>query len=204
MTFEDFHKAITSDELWMEAMRNPSRGKDLKAAIEKVYGQAVSDGSLKIAPIGEHRKHVFNTLGKMPFSKVNTVQLQQTEVKKEDERPIESVPYEVHQKRLEDWLKSIAEIPAIKKVPRLTSEQIKEEGQWEPKREKAYHPDEMLVIRHRLKIEYARQFSNPLSHEGRLLPGSPPFEDWMEQQIANEKNEPIEGVTQQPTKTDTI
>lgn len=189
-TFEDFYTALTSDELWMEAMRNPSRGKDLKAAIEKVYGQAVSDGSLKVVPIGEHRKHVFNTLGKMPFVKVNTVQLQQIEVKKEEGKPIESVPYEVHKKRLDDWLKSIAEIPAIKKVPRLTSEQIKEEGQWEPKRENVYHPSEADVIRHFYKIEYARQFSNPLSHEGRLLPGSPSFEDWMEQKIS-EQNEKL-------------
>lgn len=182
MDFETFHKSLISDELWVEAMRNPSRGKDLKAAIEKVYGQAVSDGSLKTVAIGEHRKHVFNTLGKMPFSKVNTVQLQQEE-KKEEEKPIESVPYEVHQKRLEDWLKSVAEIPVIKKVPRLTSEQIKEEGQWEPKRNNTYHCDESYVIRNKYKIEYSRKFSNPLSHEGRLLPGSPSFEDWMEQQI---------------------
>lgn len=133
MTLEEFTKALTSDELWMEAMRNPSRGKDLKAAIEKVYGQAVSDGSLKVVSIGEHRKHVFNTLGKMPFVKVNTVQLQQQETKPEK---VEVKVYATADQR-EHWLnelkKQVDQI-AVRPITRLSHKQIAEEGDWMPKK----------------------------------------------------------------------
>lgn len=136
MTFEDFHKSLISDELWVEAMRNPSRGKDLKAAIEKVYGQAVSDGSLKTVAIGEHRKHVFNTLGKMPFSKVNTVQLQQ-------EEKTQVVPYKAFATddqrdwHLTTWLAQIEQSKSeFVRTPKLSHKQIAEEGDWLPKKKK--------------------------------------------------------------------
>lgn len=133
MTFEEFHKTIIADELWVDAMRNPSRGKDLKAAIEKVYGQAVSDGSLKIVSIGEHRKHVFNTLGKMPLSKVNTVQLQQTE------KPPEKLEVKVYatDEQREYWLNKLKEeIKEIKVKPviKMSHKEIAEEGDWIPKK----------------------------------------------------------------------
>lgn len=184
MTFEDFHKALIADERWYETMQMIHKYKPFKDVCLLVYGTAVGEGTLVGVDIKEHRNHVHNKLAKTPVKIQNIVQTHQTEVKKEDEKPIESVPYEVHKQRLDDWLKSIAQIPVIKKVPRLTSEQIKEEGQWEPKQANHYHPNEAEVIRHKYKIEYCRQFSNPLSHEGRLLPRSPSFEDWMEQQIA--------------------
>lgn len=183
MTFDDFHKALIADERWYETMQMIHKYKPFKEVCLLVYGTAVGEGTLVGVDIKEHRNHVHNKLAKTKVEIKNVIQTQQEEVKAEEEKPRESVPYEVHQKRLDDWLKSIAEIPALKKVPRLSSEQIKEEGQWEPKKENVYHPDDAAVIRHRYKIEYARQFSNPMSHEGRLLPGSPTFEDWMEQQI---------------------
>lgn len=187
MTLEEFTLAVKADELWLEAMRNPSRGKSLPDAIAKVYGQAISDGSLKIKPITEHRKHIFNTLGTQAFSKVTGVQLQQP-VKEEtkEEQIAFQADYETHQKRLSEWLKSIAEIPAVKKVPKLTSKQIQEEGQWEPKRNTNFHRDPLEVIRHEYKIKYAREFSDPLSYEGRLIPGAPNFEDWMQSEREKE------------------
>lgn len=131
MDFETFHKALTADELWMEAMRNPSRGKDLKAAIEKVYGQAVSDGSLKIVSIGEHRKHVFNTLGKMPFSKVTGIQTHQPEEKHEK---VEVKVYATDEQR-EHWLnvmaQQIKEIQ-VKPVARMSHKEMAEQGDWIP------------------------------------------------------------------------
>lgn len=146
-SFDDFYTALTSDELWMEAMRNPSRGKDLKAAIEKVYGQAVSDGSLKVVPIGEHRKHVFNTLGKMPFSKVNTVQLQQQETKPEK---VEVKVYATDEQR-DYWLnklqQQIKEIQ-VKPVPRLSHKQLAEEGDWLPKK-RAVPTDPYYIHEHK-------------------------------------------------------
>lgn len=188
MTLEQFTLELKKDEMWLEAMRNPSRGKSLDAAIEKVYGQVISDGTLKQKPIGEHRKHVFNVLGTMKFGVLTGVQLQQEPVKEqtEEEKVIESVDYETHQKRLADWLKSVAEIPDIKKVPKLTSKQIQEEGQWEPKRNANFHRDPLEIIRHEYKIKYAREFSDPLSYEGRLIPGAPNFEDWMQSEREKE------------------
>lgn len=186
MTLEQFTKEVKSNELWMEMIRVPARGKDLDAAILKVYGQVVSDETLTRKPITEHRKHIFNVLGTMPYGKQNTgVQLQQEPVKKEEAKaePVESVPYEVHQQRIQAWLDEIAKIPAPKRVPKLTSKEIQEEGQWEPKKQRSHHHDDNQVILHYLKIEYSRLYSNPMSHEGRLLPGSPSFEDWMEEKL---------------------
>src|SRR5690348_10038436 len=184
MSFDEFHKALIADEKWYETMKMVHKYKPIDEVIKLVYGSIISDGTEK-EDITEHRKFVHNKLAKTPVKIQNVIQTHQPEVK-EEEKPIESVPYEVHKKRLDDWLESIAKIPVIKRVPRLSSEQIKEEGQWEPKQANHYHPNEAEIIRHKYKIEYSRTFSNPLSHEGRLLPGSPSFEDWMEQQIALE------------------
>lgn len=187
MTFDDFYKSLTADERWFETMTMIHKYKPIKEVALLVYGTAVSEGTLK-EDISEHRKHIHNKLAKTPVKIQNIIQTHQPETK-EEVKPVESVPYEVHKKRLDEWLKSIAEIPAMRKVPRLSSEQIKEEGQWEAKRPQVYRSHEEEVIRHLYKIEYARQFSNPISHEGRLLPGSPKFEDWMEEQLLKPKED---------------
>lgn len=164
MTLEQFTQELKKDEMWLEAMRNPSRGKSMPDAIAKVYGQAVSDGSLLIKAIGEHRKHVFNVLGTMPFGKTTGVQLQQEPIFKgisdgvtEQER--ESVDYETQQKRLSDWLKSIEQAPEPKritrKVPGLTLAEIQEEGQERPKRP-VYMRDDAYVHEHRKRIHQER------------------------------------------------
>ena len=41
MTLEQFTKEVKSNELWMEMIRVPARGKDLDAAILKVYGHSI-------------------------------------------------------------------------------------------------------------------------------------------------------------------
>lgn len=161
MTLEQFTIELKSDALWVEAMRNPSRFKSLDAAIEKVYGQVVSDGSLKIKPIGEHRKHVFNVLGTMKFGVNTGVQLQQEPVKEQTQEEVirESVDYETQQKRLADWLKSIEETPEPKriarKIPGLTLAEIQEEGQERPKRP-VYMRDDAYVHEHRKRIHQER------------------------------------------------
>lgn len=162
MTLEQFTKELKSNELWLEAMRGPSRFKDLDAAIAKVYGQVISDGSLKLKPIGEHRKHVFNVLGTMKFGEVNKgVQLQQEKPKEEkkEEKVLESVDYETQQKRLADWLKSIEQTPEpqriARKIPGLTLAEIQEEGQERPKRP-VYMRDDAYVHEHRKKIHQER------------------------------------------------
>lgn len=185
MTLEQFTQELKSDEMWLEAMRNPSRGKSLAAAIEKVYGQVVSDQTIKTLPITEHRKHVFNTLGKMPFgTKATGVQLQQEPVKvlTHEEVKRESVDYETHQKRLKDWLDEIAKAPDHKRVPKLTSKEIQEEGQWDKKKPDVYRPDPITNWRIEKKAEYGRLFSDMRSFDGRLIPGSPSFEDWIQTQ----------------------
>lgn len=150
MNFDQFYQELIADELWVEAMRNPSRGKDLKAAIEKVYGQAVSDGSLKTVAIGEHRKHVFNTLGKMPFVKVNTVQLQQ------EERPPEKVEVKVYatDDQRDYWLNKLQEdIKAIqvKPVARMSHKEMAEQGDWIPKK-KQVPTDPNYFYEHKAKL----------------------------------------------------
>jgi hypothetical protein len=159
MTLEEFTLAVKADDLWLEAMRNPSRGKSLPDAIAKVYGQAISDGSLKIKPITEHRKHIFNTLGTQAFSKVTGVQLQQP-VKEEtkEEQIAFQADYETHQKRLADWLKSIEQIPSVKRMPKLSHREIEVEGQVRPNKptyisDPSYvHENAKLLFESRVKI----------------------------------------------------
>lgn len=66
-------------------------------------------------------------------------------------------------------------------IPKLTPKEIKEEGQVEPKK-KVYHSDPNAIYLHEKKIEYGNLFSDPYSFEGRLKPGSPSFEDWLQTQ----------------------
>lgn len=61
----------------------------------------------------------------------------------------------------------------------LTDKEIKEEGQERPKKQ-IYRSDPNEVLRHEYKIKYARLFSDPLSHTGKLIPGAPDFETWMQ------------------------
>lgn len=176
MTLEQFTKEVKASDIWMEMIRVPARGKDLDAAILKVYGQVVSDETLTTKQITEHRKHIFNTLGTMPFGKQNTgVQLQQTApVSEPDTAPVrQSVPPEVQQKRLADWLKSIEEAPEPKriarKVPGLTLAEIQEEGQERPKRP-VYMRDDAYVhenarLLHESRIKTVRERHPELSDE---------------------------------------
>jgi hypothetical protein len=43
MTFEDFHKALTADERWVETMQMLHRGKDVQKAITESYGHLIAD-----------------------------------------------------------------------------------------------------------------------------------------------------------------
>lgn len=43
MTFSDFHKALTSDEYWMDTMATIHRGKDLEQAIRESFGHLIAD-----------------------------------------------------------------------------------------------------------------------------------------------------------------
>lgn len=185
MTLEQFTQAVKADEMWLEAMRNPSRGKSLAAAIEKVYGQCVSDGTLKHKPIGEHRKHIFNVLGTMKFGVITGVQLQQEPVKEQtkEEKELESVDYETHQRRLNEWLASICSIPDRKRVPKLSHKEIAEEGDWIPKKrvvafDSGYAPEHYKKL-HENRVKTVRDRHPGFTDEE--------IEDYIEKNFGNRK-----------------
>lgn len=69
-----------------------------------------------------------------------------------------------------------------KPVLQLTDKEIKEEGHERPKKQKTHQTDPITVWRIEKKAEYGRLFSDMRSFDGRLIPGSPSFEDWIQTQ----------------------
>lgn len=73
----------------------------------------------------------------------------------------------------------------VSSVPQLSREEIWNEGKETPPKQKAtsYNEEqgrrEELLILHNKKIEYGRLYSDPNSFEGKLLPGSPSFGEWL-------------------------
>jgi len=87
-------------------------------------------------------------------------------------------------KLLNDYKLEIKGTPGNARID-LTEKEIKEEGQERPKKQ-IYRSDPNEVLRHEYKIKYARLFSDPLSHSGKLIPGAPDFETWMQDQRSSD------------------
>lgn len=67
-TFEDFHKALTTDQQWVETMGMIHRGKNLEQAIMESYGHLIADEDrLKNSELSDFKKLVNTWLcGKRP------------------------------------------------------------------------------------------------------------------------------------------
>lgn len=68
MTFEDFYKALTSDEQWIGTMKMIHRGKNIEQAIAESYGHLIADEDrLKNSELSDFKKLVNTWLcGKRP------------------------------------------------------------------------------------------------------------------------------------------
>jgi hypothetical protein len=81
-------------------------------------------------------------------------------------------------KLLNDYKEEIKGTPGRVILP-LTEKEIKEEGQERPKT-KTYITDTANVYLSEMKTLYGRTFSDYNSFSGKILTGSPTFEDWLE------------------------
>lgn len=153
MTFEDFHKALISDEKWYETMQMVHKYKPFKDTCLLVYGTAVGAGTLS-DDIKEHRNHVHNKLAKTPVKIQNLIQTHQTK------NPPEKLDVKVYatDEQREYWLNKLKEeIKEIKVKPviKMSHKEIAEEGDWIPKK-KHVPTDPLYLHEHEKKLHDCR------------------------------------------------
>lgn len=91
---------------------------------------------------------------------------------------LEADPIDVD-KLLNEYKDQILGAPT-RKIPPLSEQEIKEEGQIRPK-VKRYQADPKAVYLSEKRIEYGRLWSDPNSYKGLLKPGAPDFELWLQE-----------------------
>lgn len=138
-SFEEFYNNLVSHEVWYEQMQLQHKGKDIKAAAQKVYGDAIADPvSFKVKDISDHRRHIHYVLFKMPVVPIKQVYQVTEEKNNNSSEPI------LTGKERDEWIKKWKESLSDKilnSAPRLTHKEIIEEGDWLPKKDKPYIPN---------------------------------------------------------------
>lgn len=162
-TFEDWYKELTSDTLWYELLRH-YKEETIRKCSEKVYAQLVAEKTVSYRPMTENRKHVYNVVCKLPGDKpkVDWVakQLKQQEEKKEDK---EWVPLtgEARAKKLAEFKAMVDSAPKAFTTPKMSAQEIANEGDWLPKKEKPFVRSEfesrMALEEHKRKANDARR-----------------------------------------------
>lgn len=139
-TFEDWYTELISDTLWYELLRH-YKDETIRKCSEKVYAQLVAEKTVSYRPMTENRKHVYNVVCKLPGDKpkVDWVEkhLKQQEEKKEDK---EWVPLtgEARTKKLAEFKAMIDAAPKAFTTPKMSAQEIANEGDWLPKKEKPF------------------------------------------------------------------
>lgn len=73
-TFEDFHKALTADTLWLETMAYVHKGKDIEQGIKEALAHLVADEDrLKRATLSDCKKLVNSWMSTKRFPRENVV-----------------------------------------------------------------------------------------------------------------------------------
>lgn len=180
--FSEWYKELCSDVRWFEVTCMNHKGKNFKQAAEFVYAQLVADPVLANRSMIENRKHVYNRLIRMDYDRVFP-QLQQPvkEEKKEHEEP--PLTGEAREKKLKEWLEVVNNAPVAYAPPKLTSQQIKEEGDWVAKKVPPYpstSPEQVakMILHH----EYVKENYNLIT--GDPLESWMPEDQWIELQKA--------------------
>lgn len=142
ISFEQWYKELTSDEIWLDAMRYQHKGKDLKQVALILYGAGAADASNFLSvPMSEHRKHLhYKALKMQPgdFKQVG-VSLQQT-VKEDPKKEEDFLTGEARAAKLKEWKEMLMKTPPLKPVQKMSTREVLEEGDWEPKRHVNYVP----------------------------------------------------------------
>jgi len=145
MSFENWFKELTSDELWSEQASMQYKPETFKDVALKIYTNGMTD-SLEFAqtPLKFHRQHVFNKLCKITPDKVRKPWY----LPKEEPKPVsvEDQPLKrgspEYIQRLNEWQEQINKAPMMQPVPKPSSREIIENGQWRPKPPTIQEPSE--------------------------------------------------------------
>ena len=156
------------------------KGKNFKQAAEFVYAQLVADPVLANRSMVENRKHVYNRLIRMDYDRVFP-QLQQEQKKGNTEPEHQPLTGEARQKKIQEWLDALEKTPKAYAPPKLTSQQIKEEGDWLAKKVPP-HPSTSAeeVTKRIIHHEYLKDNYNLLT--GEALESWMPEDQWIELQ----------------------
>lgn len=140
--FDDWHKELISDYQWYSLLRM-YKEETIKKAAEKVFAENVADGVVMTRPMSENRKHVYrvciknNPVGDKPIEKNWHVKEQE---KKEAEEKKEWVPLtgEARAKKLAEFKAMVDAAPKAFTTPKMSAQEIANEGDWLPKKEKPF------------------------------------------------------------------
>lgn len=191
-TFDSFYSDLISDEQWFYLLRH-YKDETIKKGAEKVYAQLVADRTVDIRPMTETRKHVYNTVCKLPGDKVvkdwSQIEFEKLQKKEAEEKAKEWKPLtgEERAAKLQEWLDKVRGVEIQSAVPRLTYSEIAKEGGWDKAKDKP-HPmtTVMEAYNKERKIAYYRHCYDPVTRD--KLP------TWMDEESYNElfDNEAIE------------
>lgn len=163
MNFENWYSELISNHIWFEPASLHHRPETFEKAARKVYMQCVADGVFK--PMQECRKHVYNILAQVPGDKPKgkpwyeqaLEKKIQEDAAKEEWKPVSE---EERGKRLKEWKELIDECQMVSAVPKLTTKQIIEEGNWRAVPIEAPKDDferRELIAEHLRKLSAARE-----------------------------------------------
>jgi hypothetical protein len=162
-TFDDWHKELISDYQWYSLLRM-YKEETIKKAAEKVFAQLVADKVVDLRPMSENRKHVYNIVTKNPGDKEIRKDWYNVEKeKKEAEEKKEWVPLtgEARAKKLAEFKAMVDAAPKAFTTPKMSAQEIANEGDWLPKKEKPFVRSEfetrMALEEHKRKANDARR-----------------------------------------------
>jgi len=142
--FDDWYKELTSDERWTEQASMNHKPETFKDVALKVYTNGMTD-SLEFAqtPLKFHRQHVFNKLCKVLPDKVKKPWYLPKEEPKKDEKPPLKRGSPEYIQRLKEWQEVIDKAPMMQPVPKPSSRELIENGDWRPKPPTIHEPSEI-------------------------------------------------------------
>lgn len=152
MTFDQFLGDLKSDSVWWTNATMYYKPETALAVANDLFMSCSADNSLH-RPAGDMRRYYWNKLKKITPDKVRKT----FELKPEPGPYHQPLTGEARQQKLDEWLRLVLSAPIMKPTPKLTSQQIEEEGGVRPKAVDPYpqtSPSEAL--NHAIHVEYIR------------------------------------------------
>ena len=140
--FENWYSELVSDERWFEQASMHYRIETFKSVAHKVYVNGITDlPAFSSCPMTHHRQHVYNKLTKLTPDKPKKPWWDKP---KEEVKPIHPpLTGEARQKRLQEFLEMVEKAPMMKPIPKPSSREILENGDWRPKPDTIHEPSEV-------------------------------------------------------------